>query len=329
MNKYQQIQTELLQQVKSQLAPGKKLVDELAEHLCISSDSAYRRIRLEKTLSLDEIIILADKFSISLDVFSKISDRTNFIPFYFDFANQNFNLKKYLESLLENCLKLRSVNGQLFYSAKDVPIFYHFNYKSLSKFKMLYWLKSMVDHKDFKDITYEDFEIKEEWKKLSTKVYQEFTKLETIEIWNYETTHSNIAQVLYYYETGYISLENAIAVLEDLKSELKDIQLSCVNESKLNPEHPNLKIYYNEVISADNTILAKSPQGCLVFLPHIILNYMTTSNEKYCDYINNVFELVIKQSTLISGINEKERNKFFNYNYKRIDKAIMKLDLND
>lgn len=329
MNKYQQIQTELLQQVKSQLQPGQKLVEELAENLCISTDSAYRRIRLEKTLSLDEVIILSDKYSISLDVFSKITDRSNFIPFYFDFGNQNFNLTKYLESLLENCLKLRSVQGELLYSAKDVPIFYHFNYPSLSKFKMLYWLRSMADHKDYNNISFEKFEVKEKWKKISKQVYQEFTKLETIEIWNYETTHSNIAQVQYYFETGIISQENAISVLEDLKKELEDIQTSCIHESKLNPEHPNLKIYYNEVIAADNTILAKSNQGKFVFLPHIILNYMTTSNDKYCDYISNVFDLVIKQSTLISGVNEKERNKFFNYNFKRINKAILQIELND
>jgi len=54
---------------------------------------------------------------------------------------------------------------------------------------------------------------------------------------------------------------------------------------------------------------------------------MTTNNSQYCDYIKSIFESVIKKSTLISGVNEKDRKIFFNYNYKRIEKAKEKLKL--
>ena len=45
------------------------MVDEVADILCISNDSAYRRIRREKPISLEEIQKLSLHYKISLDQF--------------------------------------------------------------------------------------------------------------------------------------------------------------------------------------------------------------------------------------------------------------------
>lgn len=42
-------------------------VDEVAELLNISNDSVYRRIRGKKTIGLDEIQVLCNKYQVSLD----------------------------------------------------------------------------------------------------------------------------------------------------------------------------------------------------------------------------------------------------------------------
>lgn len=329
MNRFQLIQTEILKQIKSQLPEETKLVDELTTTLSISSDSAYRRIRLEKTFSLDEIIILCETYGLSLDVFTTTSAKENVIPFQFDFNNTNFNLDTYLDSLVTNVNRLKELKGTLFYSAKDVPIFYHFKFPSISKFKMLYWLKTMVDHTDYQNITFETFEQKKEWKEKAAYIFKEYSKLPSVEIWNYETTHSNIAQVVYYYNSGFINKENALLVLSELMQEIEYLRLATEQESKLSKENKNLTLFYNEVFAADNTILAKSNKQSFVFLPHIILNYMTTGNDRYCEYIHKVFQLVVKKSTLITGVNERDRNAFFNYNIKRMEKEMQKIKLSD
>ena len=53
--------------IKGLLPPHISFVDEIAEVLDISNDSAYRRIRGEKPIVLEEIKKLCVKFKISLD----------------------------------------------------------------------------------------------------------------------------------------------------------------------------------------------------------------------------------------------------------------------
>src|SRR6187549_3138988 len=62
------IQSAFLEEVKRRLPPNLSFVDEIAEILKISRDSAYRRIRGETVLSLDEAKVLCNQYGVSLDV---------------------------------------------------------------------------------------------------------------------------------------------------------------------------------------------------------------------------------------------------------------------
>ncbi|MGZ3753403.1 MAG: helix-turn-helix domain-containing protein [Mucilaginibacter sp.] len=53
--------------IRSKLPSHLSFVDEVAELLNISNDSAYRRIRGEKPLGLDEVQVLCNKHHVSLD----------------------------------------------------------------------------------------------------------------------------------------------------------------------------------------------------------------------------------------------------------------------
>ena len=61
------LQQDFFQEIKQNMPAHLSMVDEVANLLNISTDSAYRRIRNEKTLSLEETKILAGHFKISLD----------------------------------------------------------------------------------------------------------------------------------------------------------------------------------------------------------------------------------------------------------------------
>src|SRR5450432_3328696 len=57
------------QQIKNVLPPHLSMVDEVAELLNISNDSAYRRIRGEKAIAFEELQVLCSHYKISLDQF--------------------------------------------------------------------------------------------------------------------------------------------------------------------------------------------------------------------------------------------------------------------
>ena len=60
-------QIQFFQRLKSAIPAHASLVDEVAETLDLSIDSAYRRLRGEKLLDLEELSKLSRKFNISLD----------------------------------------------------------------------------------------------------------------------------------------------------------------------------------------------------------------------------------------------------------------------
>jgi hypothetical protein len=61
------LQLQLFNTIKAKLPPHLSLADEVAAVLEISTDSAYRRIRGEKPLLLEEVARLCTKYALSLD----------------------------------------------------------------------------------------------------------------------------------------------------------------------------------------------------------------------------------------------------------------------
>ena len=72
MVKANEIQTAIFQAIKHRLPENYSFVHEIAELLGISYDSAYRRIRGDKPLTLDELILLNEKFGLSIDTFLNV-----------------------------------------------------------------------------------------------------------------------------------------------------------------------------------------------------------------------------------------------------------------
>jgi len=328
---YNEVQEKLLQKVKEKT--DQKLVDVLSNVLNISDDSSYRRIRKEKLLTLDEIIIICTKFNISFD--ETISDSTNnLVAFSFNFKDSNYDFTEYLNTVINQLNRIKKEDGTMYYSAKDIPIFHFFQCKELTAFKVYYWLKTMSNNKT--ELTNSKFSfnmIPAGIQSVTKQIYTSYAQVKSHEIWNYETVHSTINQIIYYKDLIYITTEQALILLNKLDELLRHLQEEIENEYKYHignksvGDKPNFKFYFNEIITADNSIYAEYGDIKESFKPHIVLNYMTTNNVKYCEYTKSIFEGVIQKSTLISGVNEKDRKIFFNYNYKKIRRAIQKIEL--
>lgn len=330
---YLTVQEKLLNKVKSQ--SEEKLVDVLMDALNVSSDSAYRRIRNEKILTLDEILVICRKFQISFDETIEDSD-SNTVAFSFNFKDSNYDFLEYLDTVIQQLNKIKKENGVMYYSAKDIPIFHFFQNKELTAFKIYYWLRTMSNSTTELSQNKFSFDmIPAKLQEVTKQIYTSYSQVKSHEIWNHETIHSTINQIIYYKDLSYISEPQAIILLNKLRDTILHLQEEVENEYKYHignkaiGEEANFKFYFNEILAADNSIYAEYGETKESYKPHIVLNYMTTTNEQYCDYTKSIFEGVIKKSTLISGVNEKDRSLFFNYNLKRIDRALRKIELED
>src|SRR5688572_26926882 len=74
-----EIQGHFISRFKQVLPPGMGMAEEMADVLQVSIDSAYRRIRGETELTIDEIYKITKKYAISVDeVFSNSGDTVTF-----------------------------------------------------------------------------------------------------------------------------------------------------------------------------------------------------------------------------------------------------------
>jgi hypothetical protein len=80
----------------------------------------------------------------------------------------------------------------------------------------------------------------------------------------------------------------------------------------------SFQLYYNEVIVGDNSATAVLNHTKLVYLPHSIFNFMATTDVRFCDNNYNHIQNLMKKSTLISNVSERERARFFHYLRTRI-----------
>ena len=301
-----------------------KFVEEISEVLCVSTDAAYRRIRNEKLLTIEETVRLCQHYQLSFDRYVGLENKVKTVPFLFPFPSLDFSFKAYLMSILQNMQKVKEMNGEVFFSAKDIPMFHCFQLPGLTKFKLFYWQKTMLGRSDLTGMTYSDYHPEKEMLDLCYQIYETYSNVRSTEIWNYETVHGLISQINYYHTIGYTSTEDTAELYEELKLLIKHLLIETETESKSIigkrdlTKKQNFRLFYNEVLAADNSIYAEMGEQQVAFMPHIILNFIITSDKDYCDYIKEVFELVMRKSSLVSGVNERDRSLFFNYIFDRI-----------
>src|SRR5689334_23341902 len=143
------IQDYLFQRIRERLKPGESLADVVAGLLFVSNDSAYRRIRGETPLVLEEAKILCDRFGLSLDQLLQSSPNSISLH-YTEVSNSQQSFHDYVKGIYANLKSLQAAPGhEIIYLTKDVPVFYNFLYRPLFSFRYFFWMKSILQDPDF------------------------------------------------------------------------------------------------------------------------------------------------------------------------------------
>jgi len=321
-----QSQEFLFQRIRELLPAQASLPDTVAEILHISSDSAYRRIRGETPVVLDEAKELCSHFKLSLDQLLNVKKgSTLFQSIRINTANYNYKL--YLTDMMK---QLQYINGfrkkEIIYRTKDVPIFHNFYYQPLIAFRYFFWMKSIIQHPDFIDRDFELNCVPPEIESMSRDLVREYNKIPSVEIWNTECINAAISQIEFYKDSGFFTstadIKTVYTALEETFAHLKN---EAEEGSKFIPEENpeskknNFKFFYNRAMLGDNTIMVIADDVKTVFLNYDGLNYILTKDESFCNPFYEDMQNHMKRATLISQTSEKQRNIFFNIILNKIN----------
>jgi len=323
-----ELQQQFFNHLKARLAPHQSLAEEVADLLELSTDSAYRRIRGEKPISLHELQKLCSHFRVSLDQLMNID--SNAIVFYGQWAEAgSFDFEKYLSEWLKSLKQINSASVKNFiYEAKDIPLHHYYQFKPLASFKFFFWMRTIMAYDKYVNTCFEDFEAEEHLYRDGLEILKQYNKLPSSEIWTYETVNSTLRQIEYFEAAGILRNRETSQILfneiDKLVSHIRE-QAAC-GEKFLYGEKPagtnnNFKLFFNEISTGHNTGLAETDGQLTVYLNHGVMNYIVTRDQKFCEQTKKSLENTMRKSTLISSVSEKERHRFFNVLHEKVEEG--------
>jgi BetR domain len=313
------IQQQVFNHLKSMLAPHLSLVDELSELLSISPDSVYRRLRGEKSLTLQELKTICEKYHISLDQMLHL--KNDAVVFQAPDINRTpISINDYLLGFHD---QLKSINSfeqkQMLYLCKDLPVWYYYLFPEIAAFKTFVWLKTLMNHPDY---LYKKFSLKEysfpDCFELGQEANKIYNRIPSTELWNIEIISSTLLQIEYYRDAGiFENIRDMNMVIDSLQLSLNHIQRQAEKGYKFMPGENavstgvTIKLFMNEVLLGNNTVLVELNGTRASFVQYNVLNIMQTRDARFNEIAFTNFYTLMSRSTLISGSGEKERSRFF------------------
>src|SRR6185295_2412154 len=257
-----EIQQELFQAIKTSMPANLSATEEIAKVLDVSIDSVYRRMRGEKTISLDELYKLCSHYKISLDQLMNLQAgafifRGNLLN------NKTFRFDDYLRSIVRDLSYMNSFkNKEIFYLCKDIPVFNHFYFREIAAFKYFFWMKTIFHFPEFQNRRFRFDDYSDELNTLSEKILELYNQLPSTELWNVENINIAIRQIEYYRDSQMFESDNDVLRLYEAWGKVIDhVEKQAERGYKFAPNDPDMKpmgpyrVYFNEVILGDNSFI--------------------------------------------------------------------------
>lgn len=320
-----ELQQLLFSEIRLRMADPKLIAEEIAGLLDISTDSVYRRMRGEKTISLEELYILCTKYQVSLDALMNIHSNAFLFQGRIQERN-NFQFKEYLNGILEQVKLFNSFQEkELYYLAKDIPLFYHFHSRELAAFKYFFWMRTILKVPSFVTGRIRLSDYPDELFDLGIRIRDFYHNVDSVEFWNMETLHSTLRQVDFYRDGQlFENREDIWKIYDGMEKMLSHVEKQAEAGYKYHADDPECKplsgfqLYFNEIILADNSILVYLDQSKIAFVLHSAINWMMTRNVMFCDHMQQYMQTLMEKSTLLSISSEKERARFFRLTREKI-----------
>ncbi|MBI4930443.1 MAG: hypothetical protein HY841_06750 [Bacteroidetes bacterium] len=327
------IQLKFFEKLKH-LAPANiSLANEIADVLEISADGAYRRMRGESVLSMDEMVKLCRHYKIPPDAIVASDENTSATFQFRKMIQDESGFEDYLKNIYNDLQRINASHPkQIIYAASDIPIFHQFYLPEYAAFKMYWWQKAILNLPSVEGKKFDPSEIRNDFIETCKRITDTYIQIPSIEIWHNDTFSSNLAMLDFAWESGWFdSKEKAFLVCDSLTKILNSLEKQAEKSSKFIKEEKwaenegNFTFYHSEVILTNNHIFVTAGNARVLYLTHNTFNSMATTNKVFCDETESWLKNLMKKSTQISGMGEKQRHKFFKKCHEKVSAVVTRI----
>jgi len=321
-------QKKLFDRLKQKLPADQSLAETLMKWLNVSSDSAYRRIRGETPLTVDELAVMSEATGLSANELLGMDGKQQ-VLFEPNIAQASSNtFKNYVTNIVAHLSLLHGFEErQIIYCSKDLPIFHCFFLPELAAFKYHFWMHVILQDPAFQEKHYKPAIDDAETTALLDKALDLYNAIPAIEIWNTESINSTLFQIDFYKHSRFFGSAQEIKRQYDLLDEVIDhVELEAEAGTKFKPGMnatlfaKNYQLFFNQVSLADNTMLAITGNQKVAGIKYGVLNYLTCYDQTFCNTIDLDLQNIIRRSTKLSEGNVKQRSMFFNTLHEKVNR---------
>jgi hypothetical protein len=209
-------------------------------------------------------------------------------------------------------------NPKMYWFSKDLPAYAFIPFPELTAFKFFFWKRTLLGYPELARQKFNGVEADTEAIEIAKKIDELYTKMPTIDIWSRDSINATISQIEFYREANVFTNNDVVLkIYSQLEELVSHLELQAETGKKLLYNKPDLcttvsyDAYINETLTGDNTIFVQSDNRQITFINHNGLNFMSTQDAGFCEFTHKHLENVIRKSTHISIVGEKERSMFF------------------
>ena len=327
------IQLKFFEKLKQLVPPNISLANEISDVLGISADGAYRRMRGESVLSMDELVKLCGHYKIPPDAIAA-SDETTSATFHFrKMISNEAGFQEYMKSILADLKSINASNPkQIIYSAQDIPLFHHFYSPLHIAFKIFHWQKSVLCLPSMEGKFFDASVVNADLINTCRQMIENYVQIPSIEIWHQDTMLGTLRTIEFAWESGWFkNKEEAHKTVEQIGEIMAIIEKQATKESKFVKEEKwaenegNFTMYESEVEIGNNNILVTAGSAKVLHIVHNTVNSLMTTNAAFCNETDAWFKNTMKKSVQISGTAEKQRHKFFKKCHEKVSAVVSRI----
>jgi hypothetical protein len=283
-------------------------------------------------LTLEELKAICEAYDISVDTLFNLKSRH--ISFNsLAIGEDGFSLENWIQTLLVEIKKIHQCKqSEIIYAAKDIPVFYYFEFPEIAAFKFFFWQQVLIPSGSIenKKITLDApgnlFET-------GRQLLSYYIRIPVIELWSEETISSILRQIEYCFVAGFFTgNEDVFKLCDVLETWLNHVQSQAEHGFQFmlgtTPEgiEDSYKLFHNEVLVNDNSILVTMDGRKVSYNTYNVINQLITTSPVFCDQIEKSLRNLMKKSTMISGTCSKERYHFFNVLHEKVRMLRCKIE---
>ncbi len=180
-------------------------------------------------------------------------------------------------------------------------------------------MKSILSYESWRSAKFSIEDDYRQYHELMEKCSHLFASIPSTEVWSIENITSTLHQIEFYRVTGSLRSNDDARILLDKFDVLIDhLELQAEYGVKLKQGQApvtgttSFKLFVNELLMGDNMHVIQLGNRHFTFLNHCVMNYISTADDSFNEYAKKTIDNIAQKSTLISGVNERERLVFFN-----------------